>query len=428
MPFEEDPVFPLGGPQGAQGTAGAAGTGSAGIAAFTVTAADYTEPAALGTVTVYVSNAAWMGLGQLLFIEGGGYYKVTSLISTTEIIVQATDYQDQAAPTTNIGVGAKVTPGGYTSYDAALVTSIGDRVTALESGVVYTGDEGAKTFFTATEPVAGMQEGDVWFDPATNNDMFVYDTGAWVSVKAIIDLATADITGLLSGVNIGPNTITAANIAANTITASEVVASNFISSSAMIQNGIIIDAHITTLSAAKITAGNLTAINIRHDGKIYHTDATSTYFDIANQGTSVNSSYLYAANATAWSSGGSFAPGNAVTFYGPAHASAAANPEMIICPNSDSEIIFQFNGTLNGYTGTDIAFFYRKNGAGNYAAGAYAPSGNGVSYASISGTRKWGSFASTDSIEFWVAPCNGEGIIAAPVTCSSQLDVMVQNF
>jgi hypothetical protein len=429
MPFNEYPVTPTQGPQGARGPTGPTGPAAESITAFSVTTANFTQPAPDATVTVLVDSTLWMGSGQQLFIENGGYYVVTTVVSDTELLLTSIgDYTGQAAESTVISSGSKVSPGGYTSYDASLLVAIGDRVTTLENTVVYTGSLGENTFYSPTAPSGlGEREGDIWYKSDDRSRMYRYDGAVWVDIERQINLAL-DTVGQITETKIADGAISAPKIAANSITAAQCVTSELITTSAMIKDGIIIDAHVVTLSAAKITTGNMVAVNMAHDGKIYHSSHTTTYFDSVNQNTQVNNSHLFPANATAFSSGGSLDMGTALTFYGPGHASAAANTDKIVCPNSDGEIILSFAGVLNGYTGTDIALVYRKNGAGNYQVGGYAPSGDGTSFAHINGIRKWGGFATTDYIEFWIAPVTGSGTLASPVTCSAQLDVKVDNW
>lgn len=109
-------------PGGLTGTDGSNGTngadGSDGINAFTATTADFTQPAELATVTIDVQDNSWVGGGQILFVEGGGYYEVTALIGGTQITLRnladssTGAYADNAAPTTIIADPAKVSPGG----------------------------------------------------------------------------------------------------------------------------------------------------------------------------------------------------------------------------------------------------------------------------------------------------------------------------
>lgn len=429
MPFNEYPVTPTQGPQGARGLKGPVGPAAASITAFTQTTADFTQPASGANVVVYVEDTSWIGSGQQLYVEGGGYYQTVAVTTSTELLLKSLgDYPEQTAEGVVVVAGGKVSPGGFSSYDASLMVALGNRVTVLENTVIYTGDLGESTFYSDTPPSGlGEVEGDIWYDSDDRSRMYRYNGTSWVDIERTIDLAL-DTIGQITETQISDEAISAPKIAANTITANQCVTNDFISASAMIKNGIILDAHVVTLSAAKITTGNMQAVNFAFDGKIYHSSHPSIYFDSVNQSTAVNNTHLFPANATAFGSGGSLDMGTPVTFYGPGHASAGANLDRVVCPNSDGEIIFDFFGVINGYTGTDICLVYRKNGAGNYAVGGYAPSGDGVSFAHISGSRKWGGFATTDYIEFWIAPTNGNGVLGSPVTASTQLDVKVDNW
>jgi len=84
---------------------------------WTVTTGNFTQPLAGNNVTISVSSTQQLsnqgfGIGQVLFIENGGYYEVVSINSLTSITVQNLGYTGNAAPASNIPSGSKVSPGG----------------------------------------------------------------------------------------------------------------------------------------------------------------------------------------------------------------------------------------------------------------------------------------------------------------------------
>jgi hypothetical protein len=95
------------------------GTGPAGLDgqnAYTVTTEDFTQPAVGGTVTVDVSalgqlTGLWAKVGQVIFIEGGGYYEVVSS-TTTSIVAENLGYSGNASPTATVSSPAGVSPAG----------------------------------------------------------------------------------------------------------------------------------------------------------------------------------------------------------------------------------------------------------------------------------------------------------------------------
>lgn len=117
-PCQEMPTTQIPGPAGNDGADGADGVD--GVNAFTLTAADFTVPAELANVSVTVVDNTWMAVGQPVFVETAGFYEVISVnvdgvtVTLKNLEDTASDaYLDNAAPTTNIATGVKVTPGGW---------------------------------------------------------------------------------------------------------------------------------------------------------------------------------------------------------------------------------------------------------------------------------------------------------------------------
>lgn len=117
-PCEEVPTTQIPGPAGNDGADGA--DGSDGVNAFTLTTADFTMPAELANVSVTVADNSWMAVGQPVFVQTAGFFEVISVnvdgvtVTLKNLEDAASDaYLDNAAPTTNISTGVKVTPGGW---------------------------------------------------------------------------------------------------------------------------------------------------------------------------------------------------------------------------------------------------------------------------------------------------------------------------
>lgn len=98
------------GPQGPPGTPGTPGTD--GVSAFTVTTADFTMPAALGTVVVAVADSSWMAVGEPLFVLGAGTFQVTATAAQSVTLANL-GYGENITPGTVIASGAQVTPSGW---------------------------------------------------------------------------------------------------------------------------------------------------------------------------------------------------------------------------------------------------------------------------------------------------------------------------
>lgn len=94
-------------------------TGSDGLNgynAYTRTTAGFVVPNVGDSVTINVSTLGqytgeWAVLGQVVYIQGAGYYKVTA-IGTTSLDVENLGYTGNAAPLTSITTNAAVSPAG----------------------------------------------------------------------------------------------------------------------------------------------------------------------------------------------------------------------------------------------------------------------------------------------------------------------------
>lgn len=105
--------------QGSAGTDGAAGgvgpagpDGPPGSNGFSVTTADYIQPAVGTNVTISVEDSQGFGIGQILFVEGGGFYEVISIPSALQVELENLGYTGSVVPTTNVPDPAKVVPAG----------------------------------------------------------------------------------------------------------------------------------------------------------------------------------------------------------------------------------------------------------------------------------------------------------------------------
>lgn len=99
---------------------------------------------------------------------------------------------------------------------------------------------GANAFYSTSQPVSGMVNGDIWYDTDDGYKTYRYNGSTW---------ALAPEIGVIAGTKILAGTLTADAVGTNLL----------ITASANIANAIIDDAKITNLSAAKLTAGTMTA-------------------------------------------------------------------------------------------------------------------------------------------------------------------------
>lgn len=91
--------------------------GAPGKNAYTFLVESFTMPAISATVTVTVSNAGqfgnrWAVVGQVVFVEGAGYFTVTAIVGTNQLTLFNLGYPNNTSPTTTIGSGGYISPAG----------------------------------------------------------------------------------------------------------------------------------------------------------------------------------------------------------------------------------------------------------------------------------------------------------------------------
>lgn len=153
-------AFPsVAGPQGGAGVNGTNGTnGTNGVDSFTSTSsANWAVPAITtigqsspATVTITVLNSAWIGVGQMVYIETAGTYYVKSVPSSTTITLQNIGSAGNAAAATTITGINKVTPGGR---DGAVGSSTTFPITIGQGG---SGQTTAIASFDALSPLTTL--------------------------------------------------------------------------------------------------------------------------------------------------------------------------------------------------------------------------------------------------------------------------------
>lgn len=113
------------GPAGEDGADGAAG--AAGANAFTTLSASFVQPAVSSTVVASVTDSTFLVVGQNVFVETGGYYKVTAK-AAGQATLENLGYADNAPPTTVIPNGSQVSPSGPKGQDGT--SASGDMLSA----------------------------------------------------------------------------------------------------------------------------------------------------------------------------------------------------------------------------------------------------------------------------------------------------------
>jgi hypothetical protein len=86
--------------------------GEPGRNAFSNLAASFVQPVEGSNVVATFQNTEWIGTGQSLFLETGGYYKAVVVGSDTQATLENLEGYNNAPAGTTINVGAKLSPAG----------------------------------------------------------------------------------------------------------------------------------------------------------------------------------------------------------------------------------------------------------------------------------------------------------------------------
>lgn len=165
-------------------SAGSGGGGVPGKNAFTFTTSTYVQPVANQDVTVQVADSSFAALGQVLFVEDGGYYLVISKPTSTSLTLRNIDYPGNAAGGTGIIVNRAVSPAG-------LIGPQGPQGIQGNQGVPGNqgnpGADGKSVLNGSGVPSSGLgTNGDFYID-TTADDIYGPKTGGvWGSPTSLI--------------------------------------------------------------------------------------------------------------------------------------------------------------------------------------------------------------------------------------------------
>lgn len=153
------------GVQGPQGLAGINGTnGTNGINAFTTVTTNFVQPSTFSSVTIVVGSNQWVAVGQTIYIQQAGFYTVTSLSGTTQIVCTL-EQQAGVAPLGTVTAGSKVSPSAIATYAAPLT-----QLTVSGTSIFYNGPVNINT--------SGATANDVTIGGVSDNSLFVADVSA----------------------------------------------------------------------------------------------------------------------------------------------------------------------------------------------------------------------------------------------------------
>ena len=188
---------------------------------------------------------------------------------------------------------------------------------------------------------------------------------------------------------------------------------------------------IRELSTDKLAAGDLKVNNLEASSRLYNATHPSRKFRgleaavmTPEQHTPPAVSHGYGSSPTAWG----FNHHPPLRFYGQGHPTGGP-----IVNISGGEAKFGATGRLINHVGL-VTVYWRRVPAPYTTPGpftatiAWDGSGGGPHSVADNRTIYLSGLLPTDIIEWYVAPCNGSGVLASPVTCRYELDVQAYNW
>lgn len=136
---------------GSTGSTGSTGPqGGQGVNSYTILNGSTTISST--TYSLNVADTSWMGVGQILYIENSGYYKVVTISTPTDVIVLDLAYTGNTGTFTTNSI---ISPGGVSGKNGFLYETVDGNGIAATSNTAYdvlvrNSTNTGYTFMTAT--------------------------------------------------------------------------------------------------------------------------------------------------------------------------------------------------------------------------------------------------------------------------------------
>ena len=290
-PTSENSNLPPG-PQGPKGDTGVGLPGADGVDAFSILAAAFAQPGSSGDVTITINSSEWLAIGQNVYLENGGYYRVIALPSTTSAVLRNLGVSTNAAALSVIPAGSKLSAAGVsdTSFQTQLdlldgrTDSLETAVLALQSAVIagvdianvgtgegtlFAGVSGSTQRFRSLKANGGIAisvSGDDILLTATAGSFSVVHSGTGQTLIKDVVSGVTTLKGLTAGTGIGL-----------TVSANGIQIENTLTLPTVSVDGLLSIAHVGNDYAVALFEADLPVADITGSGLITITPTGNSF-------------------------------------------------------------------------------------------------------------------------------------------------------
>ncbi len=240
------------------------------------------------------------------------------------------------------------------------------------------------------------------------------ETAARISADNALSASITTLTSTVNGVSASVTTETAARVSGDSA----------INSNLATRWGVNLDGNGRVVGRIRLD-GNATSSSMEFTSdtlRVSHPSAPNVFFPTMNRNSATNDNYTFNAGSSF-----GFNHGTPTQLYGPANAAAAGNPGFIANVRSGG-IMVLIMAKIVGRDGA-MTVYFRKNNSGPYIALAADYARDGEVHSWARGAETIGGVSASDSFQFYVAPCDGNGNIASSIgPIRTELDVLAFNW